>query len=55
VLQYGDIDKPIAWANPGFSRMTREKMEGLIAGTDLRIVDHDTELMFHSNIVALRK
>lgn len=55
VLQYGDIDKPIAWANPGFSRMTRPKMEGLIARTGLRIVDHDTELMFHSNIVALQK
>ena len=55
VLHYGDVDKPIAQANPGFSRMTRERMEALIARTRLTPVDHDSELMFHSNLVALAR
>jgi SAM-dependent methyltransferase len=53
VLHYGDIDKPIAQANRGFSRMTRARMEALLAQAGLRILDHDTELLFHSNIVAV--
>lgn len=53
VLHYGDVDKPIARANPGFSRMTRARMEALIARTRLTPIDHDSELMFHSNLVAL--
>ena len=53
VVHYGDIRKQIARENPGFSRMTRAVMEELIAGTNLRVVDHDEETMFHSNLVAL--
>lgn len=55
VLHYGDIEKPIACANPGFSRMTRARMEGLLARTRLTPLDHDAELLFHSNLVALAR
>lgn len=55
VVHYGDVDKPIARENPGFSRMTRARMEELLAATNLRTLEHDTEIMFHSNLVALRK
>lgn len=53
VVHYGDIRKAIARDNPGFSRMTRALMEELIAATGLRVLDHDEEIMFHSNLVAL--
>ena len=53
VVHYGDIRKEIARENPGFSRMTRARMEELIAATRLRVLDHDEEIMFHSNLVAL--
>jgi SAM-dependent methyltransferase len=53
VVHYGDVRKDIALHNPGFSRMTRQKMEALIAATGLRILDHDETIMFHSNLVAL--
>jgi len=53
VVHYGDIRKDIALHNPGFSRMTRQKMEELIAATGLRVLDHDEMIMFHSNLVAL--
>ena len=55
VVHYGDVRKPIARENPGFSRMTRARMDALIAATGLRVVDHDEEIMFHSNLVALRR
>ncbi|MCU1348835.1 MAG: Methyltransferase type 11 [Acidobacteria bacterium] len=55
VVHYGDIRKDIALHNPGFSRRTRAAMETLIARTPLRIVDHDETIMFHSNLVALRR
>ena len=55
VLHYGDIRKDIARHNPGFSRMTRQKMEELIAATGLRVIDHDEMIMFHSNLVALSR
>lgn len=55
VLHYGDVDKPIACANPGFSRMTRARMEALIARTRLAVLDHDTDTVFHSNLVALAR
>jgi SAM-dependent methyltransferase len=55
VLHYGDVEKPIARANPGFSRMTRARMEELIARTRLSVLDHDTETVFHSNLVALAR
>lgn len=55
VVHYGDVRKPIAHENPGFSRMTRAHMDAMIAATGLRVVDHDEELMFHSNLVALRR
>jgi SAM-dependent methyltransferase len=55
VVHYGDVRKDIALHNPGFSRMTRAKMEELIAETGLRVVDHDDLIMFHSNLVALRR
>ena len=53
VVHYGDIRKRTAAENPGFSRMTRAVMEELIAGTNLRDLDHDEETMVHSNLVAL--
>ncbi|MEA2162980.1 MAG: hypothetical protein QOK37_1107 [Thermoanaerobaculia bacterium] len=55
VVHYGDVRKDIALHNPGFSRMTRQKMEELIAGTKLRVIDHDETIMFHSNLVALSR
>jgi cyclopropane fatty-acyl-phospholipid synthase-like methyltransferase len=55
VVHYGDIRKEIARDNPGFSRMTRALMEELIAATRLRELDHDEDIMFHSNLVALTR
>lgn len=55
VVHYGDIRKEIARDNPGFSRMTRALMEELIAATRLRALDHDEDIMFHSNLVALTR
>ncbi len=55
VVHYGDIRKKIARDNPGFSRMTQAKMEALLATTNLAVLKHDTEVMFHSNLVALEK
>jgi SAM-dependent methyltransferase len=55
VVHYGDIRKEIARENPGFSRMTRPLMEELIAATRLRVLNHDEEVMFHSNLVALAR
>src|ERR1700733_6889738 len=55
VVHYGDVRKPIAHENPGFSRMTRALMDEMIAETNLRAVDHDEQIMFHSNLVALRR
>jgi cyclopropane fatty-acyl-phospholipid synthase-like methyltransferase len=54
-IHYGDIRKEIARENPGFSRMTRSLMEELIAKTRLRIIDHDEDIMFHSNLVAVSR
>jgi cyclopropane fatty-acyl-phospholipid synthase-like methyltransferase len=53
VVHYGDTHKEIARKNPGFSRMTRALMEELIATTRLRVLDHDEEIMFLSNLVTL--
>jgi cyclopropane fatty-acyl-phospholipid synthase-like methyltransferase len=53
IVHYGDIRKDIARDNPGFSRMTRALMEELIAATHLRVLSHDEDIMFHSNLVAL--
>lgn len=55
VVHYGDVRKDIALHNPGFSRMTRQRMEELIAATGLRTIDHDETIMFHSNVVALAR
>ncbi|MEA2719971.1 MAG: hypothetical protein QOJ39_1835 [Candidatus Eremiobacteraeota bacterium] len=55
VVHYGDVRKEIARENPGFSRMTRALMDDMIATTGLRVVDHDEQIMFHSNLVALRR
>ncbi|HET8775264.1 MAG TPA: class I SAM-dependent methyltransferase [Thermoanaerobaculia bacterium] len=55
VVHYGDVRKDIAQRNPGFSRMTRERMEERIAATGLQVLDHDELIMFHSNLVALRR
>ncbi len=35
--------------------MTRALMDEMIAETNLRAVDHDEQIMFHSNLVALRR
>jgi SAM-dependent methyltransferase len=55
VMHYGDIRKDLALHNPAFSRMTRDEMTELIAATGLREIDHDEAIMFHSNLVALRR
>src|SRR5215213_8668759 len=55
VVHYGDKRKPIAAENPGFSDMDRERMDALLAATRLRVLEHDEEVMFHSNLVALEK
>ena len=55
VVHYGDINKEIARENNGFSRMTEELMEELLRQTSLRVLKHDTRIMFHSNLVALEK
>jgi len=55
VVHYGDKRKPIAAENPGFSDMDRARMEALLAATRLRVLEHDEEVMFHSNLVALEK
>ena len=55
VVHYGDINKELARENQGFSRMTQAKMENLLKQTTLNVLTHDTEVMFHSNVVALQK
>jgi SAM-dependent methyltransferase len=54
-VHYGDVRKAIARENPGFSRMTRTLMEELIVSTELCVIDHDEQIMFHSNLVALQR
>ncbi|MDX6706971.1 MAG: hypothetical protein QOI48_2817 [Solirubrobacteraceae bacterium] len=55
VVHYADKRKPIAAENPGFSDMDRERMEAMLADGGLTVLDHDDEVMFHSNIVVLEK
>lgn len=55
VIHYGDVGKKIARDNPGFSRMTRRRMLELTAQTGLKVAEHDSSIMFHSNLAALRK
>lgn len=55
VVHYGDITKPIAYENPGFSRMTWDIMQDLLGKTTLRVLEHDSETMFHSNLVVVKK
>lgn len=55
VVHYGDIRKDIALHTASFSRMTRPMMEELLAGTRLRVLDHDETIMFHSNLVAVQR
>lgn len=55
VIHYGDKHKDLAKANPGFSHNTQEIMRELISKTALRELDHDTYIMFHSNLVTLEK
>lgn len=49
------VRKDIALHNSGFSRLTRAKMDELIAETGLAVLDHDELILFHSNLVALRR
>ena len=55
IAHLADLRAYIARDNPGFSRMTRALMEELIAATRLRALDHDEDIMFHSNLVALTR
>ena len=55
VVHYGDKRKPIAARNPGFSDMDRDKMDALLAATGLKVLAHDDEVMFHSNVVVLQR
>jgi SAM-dependent methyltransferase len=57
-IQYADRTKPFIQTVPdfgGFSDMNAPRMEGLIAGHGLEVVEHDRTLLDHSNIVVLRK
>ena len=57
-IQYADRDKPYLHTIPdfgGFSDMNAPKMEGLVAGRGLEIVEHDRALLDHSNVVVIRK
>ena len=57
-IQYADRTKPFIQTVPdfgGFSDMDAPRMESLIAGHDLEIVQHDRALLDHSNVVVLRK
>lgn len=55
VVHYADKRKPIAAANGGFSDMDRERMETMLAGTGLTVLEHDDRVMFHSNVVVLER
>jgi SAM-dependent methyltransferase len=55
VVHYADKRKPIAAENAGFSDMDRERMEALLDATGLTVLEHDDEVMFHSNIVVLER
>jgi SAM-dependent methyltransferase len=55
IVHYGDINKPIARENPGFSRMTPELMLPLVQAAGLQVLRHDLEIMFHSNLLLLEK
>jgi SAM-dependent methyltransferase len=57
-IQYADRDKPFlqeAAEWNGFSDMNAPRMEGLVAGRGLEIVEHDRALLDHSNLVVIRK
>jgi hypothetical protein len=57
-IQYADRTKPFIRTVPdfgGFSDMDALRMEGLIAGHGLEIVEHDRKLLDHSNVVVIRK
>ncbi len=55
VLHYSDIKKRPALENPGFSRMTREKMDALVTQTGLVPIQYDEVRLPHSNLIALTK
>jgi SAM-dependent methyltransferase len=55
IVHYADKRKSIAAENRGFSDMDRERMEALLARTRLRVLEHDDEVMFHSNVVVLER
>ena len=52
VIHYADKNKLFAKLNPTFSKMTAEKMEGMVP---LPLVGHDTRLLSHSSIIILQK
>lgn len=51
-VQYAEKRKPKAQINPWFSDMTADKMEAM---APMPIVEHNTRLLNHSNIVVMRK
>jgi SAM-dependent methyltransferase len=52
VVHYAAKDKPAARINPSFSDMTAEKMAAM---APMEIVEHNTQLLNHSNLVVFRK
>jgi SAM-dependent methyltransferase len=59
-IQYADRTKKffrsVAGAGyGGFSDMSPEKMESFLAGRGYEVVEHDTRLLNHSNVVVFRK
>jgi SAM-dependent methyltransferase len=52
VVHYAEQHKPAARRNPNFSHMTAEKMEAM---APMPIIDHDTRMLNHSNIVVFEK
>jgi SAM-dependent methyltransferase len=54
VIQYADKTKKLGRANPSFSDMSPTKMENLLSGNGLELLDHDTNLLYHSSIAVAK-
>jgi SAM-dependent methyltransferase len=52
VVHYAEQNKKAARRNPNFSSMTGEKMEAM---APMPIIEHDTRMLKHSNIVVFEK
>lgn len=55
VIQYSDKTKKIAREISAFSDMNPSKMEAFISQYGFRLLDHNTSLLNHSNIVVIKR